>query len=70
MKNGSRLQAVLGLGLSVLFIGIAVFVYLFADSPSPEARRDLLLYASLTGAYGAWRLIRALSALKKPEENV
>ncbi|MBM3163002.1 MAG: hypothetical protein FJZ79_06745 [Chlorobi bacterium] len=70
MKTGSRLPAVLGLMLSALFIATALSVYLFAYAPSPEARRDLLLYALLTGAYGIWRLIRVLTALKKPEENV
>lgn len=70
MNPPRKLTTALNLLLSLLFIGIALYVFFFADPPSPSARHDLRLYAALTGAYGIWRLIRALLAGKKAEENV
>jgi len=70
MSRSRKLTAALNILLSLLFIGIALCVFFFADPPSRDARHDLLLYASLTGAYGVWRLIRVLLAGKKAEENV
>lgn len=70
MNGAPRLAGMLNLLLSLLFIAIAIYVLFFSRAASPEARRDLVLYAALTGAYGIWRLIRILLALKKPEKNV
>lgn len=56
--------------LTALFIGIAVYVFFFAGATDQNARRDLVLYSALTGAYGVWRLIRVLLAKKNQEENV
>jgi hypothetical protein len=70
MRNTPGLAGALNLLLSLLFIAIALSVFFFFRSPTPEARHDLVLYASLTGAYGVWRLVRTLLAMKKQKENV
>jgi len=70
MSIPQRLPAALNLLLSLLFIGVALYVFFFVDAPSAAARHDLLLYASLTGAYGILRLVRAVLTGKKAEENV
>lgn len=70
MNPPRKLTAALDILLSLLFIGIALYVFFFADAPSGAARQDILLYSALTGAYGIWRLVRSVLAGKKAEENV
>ncbi|NTV08343.1 MAG: hypothetical protein HGA81_07045 [Chlorobium limicola] len=70
MIAASNLKTAIDLLLSALFIGIATYVFFFAGATDQNARRDLVLYSALTGAYGVWRLIRVLLAKKNQEENV
>lgn len=68
MNGSSLLKTTLDLLLSMLFIGIALYIFLSAEAAGKDGG-DLRLYAALTGAYGLWRLIRTIIAGRKSYEK-
>jgi len=68
MNGSSLLKTTLNMMLSILFIGLALYIFLSADSTG-KAGSDLRLYAALTGAYGVWRLVRTIIAGRKSHEK-
>ncbi|MBM3423013.1 MAG: hypothetical protein FJY09_07185 [Chlorobi bacterium] len=68
MNGSCLLKTTLNLLLSMLFIGLALYIFLFAEAAG-KVGSDLRLYAALTGAYGVWRLVRTIIAEQKSHEK-
>jgi hypothetical protein len=70
MMKESFAPVITGALLSAAFIGISLYILVMLDSFPAASRHDLALYASLTGAYGIWRSIRAYLLWKEREKNI
>ncbi|MEE9904266.1 MAG: hypothetical protein K4305_02375 [Chlorobium sp.] len=68
MNGSSLLKTTINLLLSMLFTGLALYIFLSAEAAG-KAGSDLRLYAALTGAYGLWRLVRTIIAGRKSYEK-
>ncbi len=68
--KASHIPFITGILLSVTFTGIALYVLLFRENFPAASKQDLMLYASLTGAYGIWRAFRVWLQWKEQKKNI
>jgi len=68
MNGSSLLKTTLDLLLSMMFISLALYIFLSAEATGKDGA-DLRLYAALTGTYGLWRLVRTIIAGRKSNEK-
>jgi NhaP-type Na+/H+ or K+/H+ antiporter len=69
IKSGA-VSMITGILLSVIFIGIALYLLFIPDGAPHLSKDDLRRYALLTGSYGLWRFIRVFIVWKETKKNV
>jgi hypothetical protein len=70
MTKSATASLVMGILVSMTFMGIALYFLFFTERVPPVANENIRLYAFLTGSYGIWRLIRVFAVWKEAQKNI
>ncbi len=69
-RNGAKIPGncatkdIVQLFSSVIFLGLALYLFFFLDLPEGTPREDITMLATLLGAYGLWKLWKGVAGCR------